>query len=73
MEPDQPATSAPRRPRRAPTYRPGFDTAAHARHAARGRWGAPRRLRLDNLTDAQREAVVNLVASMEQANKAVSR
>jgi hypothetical protein len=43
-------------------------TSAHARKAARGRWGPPRKVRLDNLTPQQAEAVVALVASLEAAN-----
>ena len=32
------------------------------------RWGVPRRVRLDNLTDAQRRAVLTLVAAFEAEN-----
>jgi hypothetical protein len=44
-----------------------------ARHMARSRWGAPRRIRLDRgLTDDERWAVYELVETMVAAKKAAS-
>lgn len=56
-----------------PTKRIPLDRTEHARAAARARWGAPRRIKVDHLTDPQRWALARLVDALPADAKAVAK
>lgn len=45
---------------------------ASGKAGMRARWGAPRKVRLDDLTPEQRDVIVALVAAQAAANKAAA-
>lgn len=53
-----------------PTKKPPIDWTAHARRAARARWGTPRILRMDDLTPEQVNALIAFADAFRASNAA---